>query len=55
MKQGFRIFSISILFLGVAFSAIAANLSGIVLDAKGKPLVGASIYIHEARMGMPLS
>ena len=51
MKQGFRIFSICILFLAVTFSAIAANLSGIVLDAKGKPLVGASIYIHEARMG----
>lgn len=51
MKQGFRIFSISILLLGVAFSAIAANLSGQVLDAKGSPLAGASIYIHEARVG----
>ncbi len=51
MKHGFRIFSICIFFLAVAFSAIAANLSGLVLDAKGKPLVGASIYIHEARMG----
>jgi len=51
MKQGFRTFSICIFFLTVAFSAIAANLSGQVLDAKGKPLVGASIYIHEARVG----
>jgi len=51
MKQGFRIFSICIFFLAIAFSAIAANLSGLVLDAKGKPLVGASIYIHEARVG----
>jgi iron complex outermembrane receptor protein len=51
MKHGFRIFSICIFFLAVAFSAIAANLSGLVLDAKGKPLVGASVYIHEARMG----
>jgi iron complex outermembrane receptor protein len=51
MKQGFRTFSICIFFLAVAFSAIAANLSGQVVDAKGKPLVGASIYIHEARVG----
>lgn len=51
MKQGFRIFPIFILFLGVAFSAMAANLSGQVLDAKGIPLAGASIYIHEARVG----
>ena len=51
MKQGFRIFSIFIFFLSVGYTALAANLSGQVQDAKGKPLVGASIYIHEARVG----
>lgn len=51
MKKAFIASLIFFSSVVLSFAGPLPNLSGQVVDSKGQPLVGASIYIHESRTG----
>jgi iron complex outermembrane receptor protein len=51
MKKAFVASLILFCSVVLSFARPLPNLSGQVVDSKGQPLVGASIYIHESRTG----
>lgn len=51
MKKAFVASLLLLCSVVLSFARPLPNLSGQVVDSKGQPLVGASIYIHESRTG----
>ncbi|MEN9350135.1 MAG: hypothetical protein RL372_1113 [Bacteroidota bacterium] len=51
MKKAFVVSLLLLCSVVLSFARPLPNLSGQVVDSKGQPLVGASIYIHESRTG----